>query len=124
VALPLQHPDASHRAAEANASEVDCYLDLGLLPEHTSCTTAYYKGFSYESLASKHLARLVQSELPRALGLADAGILGMSLPVLRETRMPAIEVRLGAPASVVRRTSVLAHVLAGALTAWVASSSE
>lgn len=122
MALAVQHPDGSHRAAEANASEVDCLLDLQLRSDRSDCTTTYYRGFRYESLASKHLAELVQSELPRALDLDDAGTAGMALPILRETRMPAIEIQLGSPALVVRRTADLARVLAHALARWVDTS--
>ena len=40
---------------------------------------------------------------PPSLGLDDGGIVGMALPILRETRMPAVEIQLGAPEVVVPR---------------------
>lgn len=122
TAIPLQHPEASHRAAEANASSADCLIDLQLVADRDDCVVAFYRGFRYESLASRRLADLVQADLPATLDLRDGGTAGMALPVLRETRMPAIEVQLGSPMLVVRRTSDLARVLSGALATWLATN--
>lgn len=120
--LALHEPDPSRQAAQANAAGFDCFLALRLLPDRRSCATGYYKGFRYESLTSKQLAGLVQASLPAAIGLDDEGICGLALPVLRETRMPAIEVQLGSPAVVVQRTADLAEVLVNALTCWIEGS--
>jgi N-acetylmuramoyl-L-alanine amidase len=124
AALSFSHPDPSRQAAEANATGVDCLIGLVLVPEVRSCTTAYYRGFRYESAASRRLAELVQGDLPAALGLADGGIAGMALPILRETRMPAVEIQLGAPELVIPRTVELARVVVGALTRWVGAAWE
>lgn len=124
TALAIQHPDASQRASEANSSEAHCLVDLGLSAEREDCTTSYYRGFRYESVASRHLAEIVQAELPAALDLADGGTSGMALAILRETRMPAIEVHLGSPSKVVRRTADLARVLVEALDTWLGASWE
>ena len=45
----------------------------------------------------------------------------MRLPVLRETRMPAVLVELGPASDVVVRTPVLAAALADAVERWVAA---
>jgi N-acetylmuramoyl-L-alanine amidase len=124
AALEFHHPDPSHQAAEANAAGVDCYLSLVLVPDREHCSTAYYRGFQYESLASRGLAELVQAKLPAALGLRDDGITGTSLPILRETRMPAVEVQLGAPNQVVQHIGGLAQVLCGALSDWIDAHSD
>ena len=84
------------QAAEANGAEVDCYVGLRIMADRSTCSTAYYKGFRYESLTSKRLAELVQRDVPKELGLTDDGICGLALPILRETRMPAVELQLGA----------------------------
>ena len=122
--LSFSHPDPSRQAAEANATGVDCLIGLALVPEVRTCTTAYYRGFRYESAASRRLAELVQAELPAALGLDDGGTVGMALPILRETRMPAVEIQLGAPELVIPRTAELARVVVSALTAWVCAAWE
>jgi N-acetylmuramoyl-L-alanine amidase len=122
TALELHDPDPSRQANSANVAQVDCYIGLRIIPEQVTCTTAYYRGFSYESAASRRLAEIVQERLPRHMGVADGGTLGIALPILRETQMPAIEIQLGTPSLVVQRTNELARVLVGALTAWTVES--
>ena len=121
--LAFYQPDPSHQADEANAAGADCVVSLRLDPDAVSCSTAYYSGYRYESVVSRHLAELVQRELPEALSLEDGGIRGMALPILRETRMPAIEITLGAPAVVAQRTAPLAHVVLRALGRWIEAES-
>lgn len=122
--LELHHPDQSHHAAEANAAEVTCVMFFELEPESTACSTAFYRGYRYESPASRRLAELVQATLPGALDLADGGSAGMALPILRETRMPAVLIRLGAPVLVVQRAAVLARQVVDVLERWLGSTWE
>lgn len=122
--LELHHPDQSHHAAEANAAEVTCVVFFELDADSTACSAAYYRGYRYESPASRRLAELMQSSLPAALDLADGGTEGMALPILRETRMPAVAVRLGAPLLVVQRSAVLARCTLEAVGAWLSSGWE
>ena len=121
-ALPLHDPDPSRQATEANGAGVDCFIGLRILPERSSCATAYYKGFHYESVTSRRLAELVQRRLPNELQLGDDGICGLALPILRETKMPAIEVQLGDPSHTVQKTLPLANSIIAALETWVAES--
>lgn len=114
----VQHPDQSEQAAEANAALVDIYVGLRLDIDALGCTSAYYAGHEYVSPAGRGLALLVQAILPETLGIADTGVRGMALPVLRETRMPAVVCELGPPSTVVARTAELADGLARALSAW------
>jgi N-acetylmuramoyl-L-alanine amidase len=132
----LQHPDPRAHAAEANALEVDCYLGLSL-PEagrvhggsptgdRSGCSTAYYRSpDGWESPEGRRLADLVQGVVVPVLGADDLGVRGMAVPVLRETRMPAIVAELGAATVVVERTAELAAALTGALRLWVAPTVE
>lgn len=114
----LQHPDQSEQAAEANAALADVYVGLGLEADAQGCTTAHYAGHSYVSPAGRRLALLVQTTLPGALGIPDLGVRGMALPVLKETRMPAVVCELGPPPTVVARTAELAEALAQVLGTW------
>jgi N-acetylmuramoyl-L-alanine amidase len=123
-ALALHDPDLSRQAREANAAGVDCYIGLRIVAERSSCATAFYKGFRYESVTSRRLAELVQQRLPLELGLEDDGICGLALPILRETQMPAIEVQLGEPSRVTQRTTQLAASITAALESWVTESFE
>jgi hypothetical protein len=42
----------------------------------------------------------------------------MRLPILRETRMPAVWVRLGPPAVIVEKAAAVSAALCDAVTAW------
>jgi N-acetylmuramoyl-L-alanine amidase len=117
--LVFYQPDPSLQAEEANAARADCVLSFRLDPDAHSCFTAYYSGFRSESVVSRHLAERIQAELPAVIGLEDGGIRGMALPILRETRMPAVELCLGAPAVVAQRLAELASVVVRALAAWL-----
>ncbi len=120
----LHHPDGSVQALQANAAEVDAYLGLRLDPDRSGCSTAYYAGYHYESPGGRRLAELVQAALPAAIGVADLGVQGMSVPVLRETRMAAVIVELGPAAAVVEQGQALAGALALALGGWAGSHCE
>jgi N-acetylmuramoyl-L-alanine amidase len=125
-ALPisLHHPDGSHIAAEANAVDALVYVGLQLDPSSSSCRTSFYRGFRYESDVSRRLAELIQSVLPKQLGLTDDGALGMALPILRETKMPAVLIEVGDPAVVVQHTGLLAAVIVNSLTSWMSMTWE
>jgi len=117
----MHHPDDSIQAREANAGEADVLVGLRLDPDALGCTTAYYAGYRTESPGGRRLAEFVQELVPPSLDIADGGIRGMSVPLLRETQMPAVIVELGPPAVVVERSRALAGALAGAVEAWARS---
>ena len=117
--LPILHSDGSLQASVANAAGVEVYLGLRLNPQRAACITAYYAGYQVESPGGRRLAELVQDAVARALGVPGDGPRGMSLPVLRETRMPAIICEIGPAGVVVERSAALAEALVDALAAWV-----
>ncbi len=118
----LHHPDGSAQAAEANASGADVYLAVRLDPDAKGCASAYYAGYRSESPGGRRLAEAVQREVPKALDLPDLGCRGMSLPVLRETRMPAVIIEVGPAAAVVERGSALARAIVASLEEWAKAS--
>jgi N-acetylmuramoyl-L-alanine amidase len=118
-ALELHDPNPSRQAAAANTARADCFISIRIAPERTSCTCAFYSGFHYESVTSRQLAEIIQDRLPSTLGLEDGGTCGMALPILRETRMPAVEIQLGSPTIIVQQTALLARVIVASLGAWV-----
>jgi N-acetylmuramoyl-L-alanine amidase len=118
----LNHPDGSTQAQLANAAGVDVYLALRLDPSQPGCATAFYSGYRYESPGGHRLADLVQQRAPGALGVRDLGVHGMSIPVLRETRMPAVIVEIGPAQVVVEMGPALADALADALTDWAVAA--
>jgi N-acetylmuramoyl-L-alanine amidase len=122
--VALLHPDGSQQAAAANAAQVEAYVGLRLDPDRTRCSASYYAGYSYESAGGRQLAELLQSLAATALEIPPDGIEGMSLPVLRETRMPAVICEVGPPARVVARAGPLAHAIVEALTIWAVTPVE
>ena len=115
--VPIQHPEASEQAAWANASDAEVVVAVGLRPE-PGCRTAYFSGYSGESVGGRHLAEMIQQRLPTAAGIPDEGVEGMALAMLRETRMPAVLCEFGPANLVVENGPVVAAALADALAAW------
>ncbi len=118
----LHHPDDSTQAQRANAAEVDAYLGLRLDPGTPGCATSFYAGYRYESPGGRRLAELVQAQVPAALGVPDRGVMGMSVPVLRETRMAAVIVEVGPASAVVQQGSNLAQALSVSLAEWAVAA--
>jgi len=114
----MDDPDDSVQASEANSNEADVLIGLRLDPAGSGCTTAYYAGYRTESEGGRRLAELIQEVVPGRLGVADGGIRGMSVALLRETRMPAVLVELGPVAASPGRARALATALTGAVEAW------
>jgi N-acetylmuramoyl-L-alanine amidase len=120
-AIPILHPDGSVQASSANAANAEVFLGLRLDTSSPRCTTAHYSGYRYESAGGKRLAEMVQGRVPSALGLMSTPPVGMSVPVLRETRMPAVVCEMGPPPLVVERTAEVAAALVDALSEWANS---
>lgn len=114
----VSHPDASEQAAQANAVGADAFVGIMIQPE-PGCTVAYYKRPDWESWAGRRLASILGEELPAGLGVEAAVVRGMTLPLLRETRMPAVLCEIGPVGAVVEHGSALAGVVAAALRRWV-----
>lgn len=116
------HPDGSVQASEANATGAEVYIGLRLDADSDRCTTSYYAGYRYSSPGGRRLAELLQHSLPATLGIVDGGSRGMSLPLLRETRMPAVICEVGPATVVVEHAASLARAVVDALTDWVGTS--
>jgi N-acetylmuramoyl-L-alanine amidase len=123
-AVSVLHPDGSAQAAAANAAGAEVYLGLRLEPGTARFSTSHYSGYRYESTGGRRLAELLQVRVPEVLGLPPGLPEGMTLPVLRETRMPAVVCEVGPASLVAERTPVIAHALVEALTEWATTSVE
>jgi N-acetylmuramoyl-L-alanine amidase len=115
------HPDGSIQASEANAGGAEVYIGLRLDAGQRHCSTAYYAVDRYSSPGGRRLAELLQHTLPASLDLPDGGSRGMSLPVLRETRMPAVICEISPAAVLVEQSATLARAAVDALAEWVSS---
>lgn len=119
--MVVYSPEQSEQAAEANAADGQVFIGLRLEVGGEGCSSAFYAGHRYESAGGRRLAELMQDTVPVALGITDAGVKGMAIPVLKETRMPAVVCELGPPPCIVARTAELAEALGEVLGAWVAA---
>ena len=120
----LHDPEDSAQAQQANGVGADIYLTLRLEPDRPGTRTAFYSGYRDESVGGRLLAETIQRIVPRLLGVPDLGAHGMSLPVLRETRMPAVLVEVGPAAVVVEQGPALAEALVNALATWASGPWE
>jgi N-acetylmuramoyl-L-alanine amidase len=121
VVTTHHHPDGSIQASEANAGDAEVYVGLRVNSFEPMCSTAYYTGYRYSSPGGRRLAELLSGRLSTSLDVPDRGSHGMSLPVLRETRMPAVITEIGPAAVMVERGAVVARTVTESLAEWVDS---
>jgi len=119
IVAVLHHPHPSVQAVEANDFGADVYLGLALV-DHAPCQAAYYATAGFESAGGRQLAGQLVESLRSVGDLEVDDAHGRGLPILRETRMPAVLATLGPPGTVVTRTAALAGAVHDALRAWVA----
>jgi N-acetylmuramoyl-L-alanine amidase len=112
----VQHPDPSTIAQQANdyRAHLLMVLELGDPP----CWSAYYGTTDYESAGGRRLAGLVAEQLA-ALGLDTSPTRRMRIPVLRESRMPAVTVHLGPPGHMVTEAATITAACGQAVANWV-----
>ncbi len=122
VAL-LHHPNESTQAAEANDFKAEVFVGLSLL-DHPGRWVAFYSTEAFESVGGRRLAGAMLLALPDSLFPSPGEARGMRVPVLRETRMPAVVCELGPPFVVVEHGAKLAEALTDGLAAWLQSPLE
>lgn len=111
------HPDGSAQAHEANALDADLYLGL-VVADDPRC--AYYATAAFTSAGGQRLAMLLAAGLAQSSALdRSVPVMGMRLPVLRETRMTAVVCELAPPRAVVERSAALAELVRATVGAWV-----
>ena len=107
----------SDQVDEANRLGVDAYL--GLIPsEVAECRVAYFATEGFVSPGGQRLASILGQRLPAALGTDNVEVKGMRLPVLRHTRMTAVQCLVGPPGLVQARLAPLARTLESSLSRW------
>jgi N-acetylmuramoyl-L-alanine amidase len=112
----LHDPDESRQAQAANGFGADVFVGVALVDEAAS-RALYYATEGFESVGGSRLAGLTADELSQVLpGTMETR--GMRVPILRETRMPAILCELGPPDQVVQRVPGVVGALAAALARW------
>jgi N-acetylmuramoyl-L-alanine amidase len=93
---PDSNPPASVRARAANEAGAEVLVSVHLSadpdPRKRGATTAFYGREDWHSQGGRRLAELIQEELSGRLGIPDLGAHPRAIPILRETRMPAVQV--------------------------------
>jgi N-acetylmuramoyl-L-alanine amidase len=108
--------EASAQAAAANRFGATAYIGFEARTEPCSIVS-YFAVPSFESIGGRALATCIVNELEPVLESRPA-LNGMRLPVLRETRMPAVLCSVGPVRSVVDRTNRLSTAMTQAVSAW------
>jgi N-acetylmuramoyl-L-alanine amidase len=89
-------PGDSERAARANQADADVLLSIHLNghpdPAAEGSAAYYFGRLGFSSVMGRTLAELIQDELTAATGLRDGRTHPKAFPILRETRMPAVQV--------------------------------
>jgi N-acetylmuramoyl-L-alanine amidase len=115
--------EESRQASEANQAAVDILLTLRVTTSLTGCVSAYYSSYSYESTVGRQLAEQIAPAVSEVLH-GPSTVSGMSLPILRETKMPTVVIELGPADSVVEHTAELADALALAVARWAEADAD
>lgn len=113
----LHAADGSTQAREANDLGAELYVGLRLVAE-PACQVCFYATAGFESVGGRRLAEVSVKELGTVLA-QEGEAAGMRLPVLRETKMPAVVCTLGPVDEVVIRAADLAASLSASITTWV-----
>lgn len=115
--MPLDEPDAVAQALAANHFGAHAYLGFETTPEAVAIAH-YYRVPAFESVGGRALAEAIVAEL----GHLDSFVpetSGMRLPVLRETKMPAVLLTIGPTRAVADTVSGLSVAIIHALERWI-----
>lgn len=112
-------PDAAAQAAAANRFAATVYVGFEAHSTPTS-TIHYYAVPQFESAGGRALAGHIARQCEIAVSDLRPRVEGMRLPVLRETRMPAVLITLGPVQSALDRAPQLATAVIDALETWAA----
>ncbi|BAN04597.1 peptidoglycan-binding protein [Ilumatobacter coccineus] len=114
--MPTDEYEATAQAAAANRFGATVYLGLEALTERAS-TVSYFAVPSFESIGGRSLATQIVNALHGALDCPPE-LSGMRLPVLRETRMPAVLCSMGPVRDVIGASQEITDALIRAVVAW------
>jgi len=119
--LTLHQPELSQQAQIDKEWNATVYLGVTLSPDDFS--VGFFQTEGFHSRGGRQLALQASRALTSRL-TGEHPVRGLRIPILRETRMPAIWCRLGQPAEVVERSSTVAEGFRDSLTLWSESPVE
>jgi len=115
--IASDEPDASAQAAAANRFAATVYLGFESQPG-AEPAVQFYRSPHFESAGGRVLADRIAAACARAVDLPVPTVRGMRLPVLRETRMPAVLLTVGAVQLTLDRTPRVVDAIVDALESW------
>ncbi len=118
--MSLDEPDAVAQANAANHFAADVYLGFESHIEPTA-TVQFYRVPTYESAGGRSLAELIVDRLGKIDDVIPE-VRGMRLPMLRETRMPAVQCIFGPVRTAIDAGPDIATAVIEALEQWVSRS--
>ena len=113
----VDEPDVAAHVKGANHFGADAYIGLEAHAE-SQCTLAYYSVPGYTSTGGQALAHAIAHEIETAVPALLVTCSGMRLPVLRETRMPAVLCSFGPFQTVVDHAPEIAGCISTAFSLW------
>ncbi len=119
VSTLLLSDEWSAQATSTNEFAADVYVGL-TVSDSPIVEAAYFSVPGYESAGGRHLAQLILRELPAAPGWAIGVATGKRHPILRETRPPAVLLKLGDPQMLATNQDLVVASLVRALDSWAA----
>ncbi len=111
--------EAGAHAAAANRFGANLYIGFEARSDERSIIS-YFAAPTFESVGGRTLASQAAARLEPVFAVAPE-VRGMRLPVLRETRMPAVLCSLGPVREIVDATDAIASALVLAIVAWASS---
>ena len=114
--------EAGAQAAAANRFGAHLYVGFEARADERSLIS-YYAVPTFESVGGRALATRLAAQWCTAQ-LPRPEVRGMRLPVLRETRMPAVLCSLGPVRAAVDATDAVTEAVVGALTGWASTGSS
>jgi N-acetylmuramoyl-L-alanine amidase len=116
--IGVDEPDQGTQAVTANRYDADVYVGIEAEIDAVS-SIAYYATTGFASAGGRHLAHLIADTLGSLGWQPVPTTVGMRLPILRETRMPAVMCTLGPVRTVVDSAPALAEAITTAVAAWI-----
>ena len=113
--LTTHHPDWSSHAQQANMFDADFCIGIEIRDEGSA--VCHFLGDHFESPTGKQLGSAVAENLQSIFpGISSQG---MRLPLLRETRMPALLLRIDDVTALVRNHHTMSLVITDALRSFI-----
>ena len=113
--LTTHHPDWSSHAQQANMFDADFCIGIEIRDEGSA--VCHFLGDDFESPTGKQLGSALAENLQSIVpGISSQG---MRLPLLRETRMPALLLRIDDVTALVRNHHTMSLVITDALRSFV-----